>query len=102
VRYGVEWLSVAPTLTVDDSKTLRSETEATVFGEATSGKPNHFGDIGQFRLPNSKATVIYSTKYFRRLPNEDPESMFPDVTVTLRFADYAAQRDPVLEAAISI
>jgi hypothetical protein len=42
---------------------LRQKTNATFVGEATGGKPNHFGEVGNFRLPNSRLQVNYAKRF---------------------------------------
>lgn len=76
---------------------FRNETAAKFYGEPTGGRPNHYGEVRTFELPNSKLKVHYSTKFFKTMP-EDPPSLMPHVVVEHAFADYAAGRDPVLEA----
>ncbi len=76
---------------------FRKNTEAILIGEPTSGKPNHFGEVKKFKLPNSGLSVSYSTKYFKYI-DDDPNSLIPDITVETPFADYAAGKDPVLDA----
>lgn len=75
---------------------FRFQTQATFVGEPTGGKPNHFGEVRTFTLPNSQMTVQHSTRLFRLVAG-DPESFFPDVTVELSGEDYFNGRDPVLE-----
>jgi hypothetical protein len=75
---------------------FRKNTEAILIGEPTSGKPNHFGEVKKFKLPNSSLSVSYSTKYFKYI-DDDPNSLIPDITVETTFADYAAGKDPVLD-----
>lgn len=75
---------------------FRTETSAIFVGEATGGKPNHYGEVGFFALPNSRITVTYSTKYFQVSP-EDTPSLYPDIEVGTSFSDLMACRDPVLE-----
>ena len=79
---------------------LRQQTHATFVGEATGGKPNHFGEVGSFVLPNSRLRVTYAKKFFSTVQG-DPASLFPDTTVELSSADYFAGRDPVLENILS-
>jgi C-terminal processing protease CtpA/Prc len=75
---------------------LRQQTHGTFVGEATGGKPNHFGEVGSFRLPNSQLLVTYAKKFFSTVSG-DPASLFPDTTIELSSADYFAGRDRVLE-----
>lgn len=69
---------------------------ATLVGEPTSGRPNHFGEVKTFELPNSKATVSYSTQYFKRVEG-DPATLEPDVRVELSFNEFNRGVDPVWE-----
>ncbi len=75
---------------------LRQRTHATFVGEATGGKPNHFGEVGSFRLANTRLLVTYAKRFFSTVSG-DPASLFSDTTVELSSADYFAGRDPVLE-----
>jgi len=72
------------------------KTKATIIGEETSGKPNHYGEIKSFVLPFSKLNVRYSTKYFQRLKN-DPKTITPDVKIELTYSDFINGVDPVFE-----
>ena len=45
-----------------DAVKWRKETNATFIGEKTSGKPNHYGLWGKFKLPNSNLTIQYSSE----------------------------------------
>ena len=79
---------------------LQRRTEAVFIGEPTGQKPNAFGEVKRFKLPNSKIPVSYSTRYFKMVPG-DPPSFVPDVLVEVSSADSFAGRDPVLEAALT-
>lgn len=70
-----------------------------LYGEPTGGKPNAYGDVKSFALPNSGFAVYYSTKLFT-LVDGDPASVEPDVFVPISFEQYQAGRDPVLEAIV--
>lgn len=78
---------------------FRQLTKATLVGEPTGGRPNHFGETKTFTLPNSGMTIQHSTKYFRE-QGGDEDALRPDVRVDVRAADYGAGRDPVLEEAL--
>lgn len=78
---------------------LRNQTNATFVGEPTGGRPNHFGEVKNFMLINTRLNVSYSTKYFT-LSNEDTDSFYPDITVEQTFKDYRENRDPVMETII--
>jgi Peptidase family S41 len=75
-------------------------TNPILVGEPTGGKPNSYGEIKSFPLPNSGLSVWYSTKFFQVLPG-DPQSLSPDILIELRATDYFAGRDPVLEAVLA-
>jgi hypothetical protein len=75
---------------------LKKQTPAIFAGEPTGGKPNHYGEVKSFRLPQSGLPVTYSTKYFRVM-DEDPDSLLPDIYVEPRILDYLKKTDPVLE-----
>jgi len=79
---------------------LNNKTNATIVGEPTGGKPNHYGEVRYFKLPNSGLTVYYSTKYFK-FTEKDPSSLFPDREVRLTLEAFLNNRDPVLETVLS-
>lgn len=80
--------------------TLNREHYATLIGEPTGGKPNHYGEVRQLDLPNVGMRVQYSTRYWLNYPEGDPLTLEPDVTTTIATADLLAGRDPALEAAL--
>jgi hypothetical protein len=82
-----------------NAQRLRKETAATLVGEPTAGKPNHFGEVRWFELPNSHIRVSYSTKYFS-VAKEDTPSLLPDIEVEPTSQDYLTGKDPVLAAVI--
>lgn len=71
-------------------------TNAIFVGEETAGKPNHFGEVRNFQLPNSKLYVGYSTKFFKNT-DEDVNTIKPDVFIETSFSDFAKGIDPVYE-----
>jgi hypothetical protein len=75
---------------------LKQQLRAVIVGEPSSQRPNTYGDVRTFQLPNSGATVGYPIKFFK-LMHGDPESLQPDITLKLTAHDYFAGRDPVLE-----
>jgi hypothetical protein len=79
---------------------LQQMTQAILVGEPTGGKPNSYGEVLSFTLPNSKLIVNYSVKLFTTVPG-DPPSVMPDLLVELSMDDYLAGRDPVLEAILA-
>lgn len=80
-----------------NARSLKSSTQAILIGEPTGQKPNAFGEVRNFQLPHSKLTVNHSTKFWKRMEG-DPQTLAPDIAVEPTFADYAAGRDPVLDA----
>ncbi|MBI4749452.1 MAG: peptidase S41 [Acidobacteria bacterium] len=79
---------------------LRQQTKATIFGEPTGQKPNAFGEVKSFKLPNSGLEVSYSTKYFKTSDKDEP-SMLPDVDVRTSIDDFLNARDPILAAILA-
>ncbi|MBK8626894.1 MAG: hypothetical protein IPN86_15405 [Saprospiraceae bacterium] len=71
-------------------------TNATFIGEETSGKPNHFGEVKSFQLPNSGIRVDYSTKYFKRT-DEKVNTISPDIKLEPSFSDFDSGIDPAYE-----
>lgn len=71
-------------------------TNAVFVGEETSGKPNHFGEVKNFKLPSSGIRVDYSTKYFKQT-DEKVTTISPDIKLEPSFSDFARGIDPVYE-----
>jgi hypothetical protein len=76
---------------------LRKETNATFVGEATSGKPNHYGSVSSFQLPNSKITIQYSTQYNKVSEGDNSNTFMPDRIIEVSSKDYSNKKDPVLD-----
>jgi hypothetical protein len=83
--------------TADDLRKLG----AVLVGSPTGGKPNSYGNVSTFQLPNSQITVGYSTRYFQLVNGSDPAWVAPELAVEPTVADLRAGRDPLLEAAIA-
>ena len=79
-----------------NSISFKQNTDCILVGEPTGGKPNSYGEVRTFSLPNSGIFVQYCTKYFKTVGG-DPESLFPDYDVEISFADYINCKDPVLD-----
>jgi hypothetical protein len=75
---------------------LNNNTDAIFVGEPTGGKPNHYGEVKSFELPNNKITVRYSSKYFKNY-DKDMDTLVPDKNIELTIEDYINNVDPVLE-----
>lgn len=71
-------------------------TNAVFIGEETAGKPNHFGEVKNFKLPSSEIIVNYSTKYFKRT-DDDSNSLKPDVLFETSYSDFLNGIDPAYE-----
>ena len=71
-------------------------TNAIFVGEETAGKPNHFGEVKSFQLPNSKLYVSYSTKYFKKT-DENVSTIKPDIVIEMSFSDFTKGIDPIYE-----
>jgi len=71
-------------------------TNATFIGEETSGKPNHFGEVKSFQLPNSGIKVNYSTKYFKRTDGK-VSTISPEIKLESSFSDFDHGIDPAYE-----
>lgn len=79
---------------------LKVATHATLVGMPTGGKPNSYGELKSFVLPNSKWRVYYCTKYFNVDP-EDRPAIMPDVKIEPTSADYFSGIDPVMDYVLS-
>ena len=78
---------------------LKKQTPAIFVGEPTGGKPNHYGEVKMFSLPQSGLPVTYSVKYFRVL-DEDPDSLEPDLLIEQKISEYLKKADPVLKSVL--
>lgn len=81
---------------------LHKFSEATFVGEPSGSKGNTYGDSRQIRLPNSGITVRASIYYWQDWsPTDTRQFTPPDIYAPLTLADYRANRDPVLAAALA-
>jgi hypothetical protein len=80
--------------------TLSREYNAILVGEPTGGKPNQYGEVRYFDLPNVGLRVNYSTRYWRNYPEGDALSLEPDVRAVVTLPDLLTGADPALEAAL--
>lgn len=76
---------------------IQEKIDPQIFGEPSGGKPNHYGEIKSFQLPNSRLSVFYSTKYFT-LGADDEDAFYPDVQIEYTSNHFLDGVDPVLEA----
>ena len=78
---------------------LREEVDVTVVGEPTGGSNASFADPSRVVLPASRLVAFVDTApYIAGDRSFGPVE--PDVAVELTWADYAAGRDPALDAAM--
>ena len=96
VLVGRETFSAAQMVAGD----LERSTHALYVGEPTGSAPAHFGDSRRFRLPNSGLTVRASTIYYSA-GGERRDAIHPHIPVARTAADYFANRDAVLAAALA-
>jgi len=83
-----------------NSLDLKNQTQAVFVGEATGGKPNHYGEVRSFELLNSRIQINYSTKHFT-YSAEDTPSLYPDIPVDLSFSDFMSGKDTALDAILN-
>jgi hypothetical protein len=79
---------------------LRNEANAILVGSPTGMRPNHYGENGEFRLPNSGLRVSYSTQ-FHRLAADTDLAVVPDRHIEPTWAEFHVGRDPVMEWILS-
>lgn len=79
---------------------LRNEANAILVGAPTGMRPNHYGEHGEFRLPNSGFRISYSTEY-HRLGADTDSAVVPDRHIEPTWAEFRAGRDPAMEWVLS-
>lgn len=57
---------------------FKNETKGRIVGEPSGGKPNCYGEILKFTLPNSKFIVSYSTKYYKLIEEDEIMALEPE------------------------
>jgi tetratricopeptide (TPR) repeat protein len=80
---------------------LERMTNAVFVGEPTGGKANSYGDSRKIVLPHSGITVRVSILWWQVDERDHRPWTAPMVAADLAFADYRANRDPALEAALA-
>ena len=79
---------------------LENFADVVFVGEPSASRGNVYGDSKKIVLPNSRLTVRVSSLYWQQSDPRDTREFIPvNVPAPLRFLDYAAGRDPALEAA---
>lgn len=79
---------------------LQANTPVKLIGEPTGQKPNGFGEVREFLLPNSKMRINYATRFWKLLES-DPEALMPDIRIEPNYADFSDGRDPIFEAIVA-
>jgi len=85
---------------VTDLMTGPSAASLALVGEPPGGGPNIYGDVRVVTLDSTGIVVLISTRYHERAPGLDELELTPTIPVELEWADVAAGRDRVLDAAI--
>jgi hypothetical protein len=81
---------------------LEMRTPTILVGEKTGGHPNSWGDAKRIVLPNTGLTVRVSSLFWQLTsPQDSRDAIVPHVPVEEAFADWRANRDPALEAALA-
>jgi len=78
---------------------FRAYTRATVIGEPTAGRPNHYGAIRLFKLPNHpQVTIGCSVDYYQDSePFDFNTAHTPDILAVMTADDYRNNVDPSLD-----
>jgi hypothetical protein len=79
---------------------LRNEANAILVGAPTGMRPSHYGEHGEFRLPNTGFRISYSTLY-HRFGDETDSAVVPDQHVEPTWTEFRQGRDPVMEWILS-
>ena len=94
---GRHTFSAAMNLAVD----LERHTQALFVGEPTGASPNHYGENAEIILPHSGLRCTASALWWQYAdPQDDRPWIAPDIPAPLWSADYRANRDPALDAAL--
>ena len=75
---------------------LRQRANAILVGTTAGVRPNHYGDHGEFNLPNSNLRISYSTR-FHRFGSDADTAIVPDKLIESTWAEFLAGRDPSME-----
>jgi hypothetical protein len=98
VVIGRSTFSAGMNLAVD----LENHTRALFVGEPTGSSPNHYGENAEIVLPHSGLRCSVSEFWYQ---NSDPRDrrpwIVPDIEAPLTSSQYAANRDPAIEAILA-
>lgn len=75
---------------------FKDNTNGILIGESTGGKPNCYGEIEKFILPNSKFLITYSTEYYNLIEDDKIESLLPDINIDISIYDFVNGNDKVI------
>jgi len=75
---------------------LDQRTQSIYIGEPTGGKPNHYGEVKSFLLPNTGLRIFYSSKYFHMV-DRSMDYLEPQIPLEYPIEDYRNGIDPLLE-----
>ncbi|MGE6230812.1 hypothetical protein [Paenibacillus chitinolyticus] len=78
---------------VSDAFTFKKELGGILIGQPTSSKPDMFGNVQTFALPNSKTVVYYTTKKFILIGNKKIDSLYPDIDIDWTMQDFLEGKD---------
>jgi hypothetical protein len=84
-----------------NARELQVYTKALLAGESSGQKPNAYGEVKEFFLPNTNLKVRYSTKYFELVGGETKPFLPVDIMIERTFADFAAGRDATFEKVLN-
>lgn len=78
---------------------FKKYTNATIIGEPTAGRPNHYGAIRQFTLPNHPQIAIgCSVDYYQDSePFDFNSAIFPAIMTRITSTDYRDNVDPAMK-----
>jgi len=81
---------------------LELHTKSTFVGEPTGSRPNFVGESTSFLLPCTRYRVFCSSRYWQHVSSTDKRPWIaPAIVAEPDFADYAARRDPVMDAILA-
>ncbi len=72
---------------VSTAISLKNKLNGILVGEPTGGKPDSFGNVGSFVLPNTKLMISYPTRKLHFIGNENMTSLYPDIPLALDIED---------------
>ena len=79
---------------------FKKYTNVTIIGEPSSGRPNHYGAVRKFRLPNHPQVEIHcSVDYYQDSePFDFNITNAPEIVVEMTAEDYRSNKDPAMRA----